>query len=100
MAIAEATGDRRHRETVGVTGTPAPSGWDALKCQRAGSSIEPLNPAHCDIRVRKARLRRAVRGVEFWMNVRDWWRRRDSNPRHRDYDSPALPTELRRPIAK
>src|SRR5262249_3514902 len=25
-----------------------------------------------------------------------WWRRRDSNPGHRDYDSPALPTELRR----
>ena len=25
-----------------------------------------------------------------------WWRRRDSNPRHRDYDSPALPTELPR----
>ena len=29
-----------------------------------------------------------------------WWRRRDSNPRHRDYDSPALPTELRRPVVK
>src|SRR5206468_6418670 len=28
-----------------------------------------------------------------------WWRRRDSNPGHRDYDSPALPTELRRPTA-
>src|SRR5439155_24009985 len=28
---------------------------------------------------------------------RDWWRRRDSNPGHRDYDSPALPAELRRP---
>ncbi len=26
-----------------------------------------------------------------------WWRRRDSNPGHRDYDSPALPAELRRP---
>lgn len=25
-----------------------------------------------------------------------WWRRRDSNPGHRDYDSPALPAELRR----
>ena len=27
-----------------------------------------------------------------------WWRRRDSNPGHRDYDSPALPTELRRQV--
>src|SRR3990172_2633224 len=26
----------------------------------------------------------------------NWWRRRDSNPRPGDYDSPALPTELRR----
>src|SRR5262245_39248961 len=28
--------------------------------------------------------------------TRVWWRRRDSNPGHRDYDSPALPAELRR----
>lgn len=26
-----------------------------------------------------------------------WWRCRDSNPGHRDYDSPALPAELHRP---
>src|ERR1700690_3110881 len=25
-----------------------------------------------------------------------WWRCRDSNPGHRDYDSPALPAELHR----
>src|SRR5262245_9020147 len=29
-----------------------------------------------------------------------WWRCRDSNPGHRDYDSPALPAELHRPVKK
>src|SRR5262245_24656232 len=28
--------------------------------------------------------------------LRIWWRCRDSNPGHRDYDSPALPAELHR----
>ncbi len=26
----------------------------------------------------------------------EWWRLRDLNPRHKDYDSSALPTELNR----
>src|SRR5262245_31770909 len=33
-----------------------------------------------------------------YREMMEWWRRRDSNPRHRDYDSPALPAELHRHV--
>ena len=36
-----------------------------------------------------------VNGNE-WEGMVKWWRWRDLNPRHKDYDSSALPTELHR----
>ena len=32
-------------------------------------------------------------------NTKKWWRERELNPRHGDFQSPALPTELSRHIA-
>jgi hypothetical protein len=51
-----------------------------------------------------ARERELMRAVCTWLSKseqdgnlkRDWWRRVDSNHRHRAYETPALPTELRR----
>jgi hypothetical protein len=40
-------------------------------------------------------LRLCVNGNE-WGEMVKWWRWRDLNPRHKDYDSSALPTELHR----
>ena len=61
-----------------ATSSVAPGGQPAGAAQ--GPSQDRLEPAE-------------AHGGRSWGR---WWRRRDSNLRHRDYDSPALPAELHR----